>query len=31
MVFESSQKRSTVKIQLLINGHKLDQVKETIF
>ena len=31
MVFKPSQKRSSVKIQLLINGHKLDQVKETIF
>ena len=31
MVFKPSQKHSCVKILLLINGHKLDQVKETIF
>ena len=31
IVFKPSQKRSSVNIQLLINGHKLDQVKETVF
>ena len=31
MVLKPSQKRSSVKIPLLINGHKLDQVKETVF
>ena len=29
--FKQSRKRTSVKIQLLINGHKLDQVKETVF
>ena len=31
MVFKPSQKRRSHDIQLLINGSKLDQVKETIF
>ena len=31
IVFKPSQKRSSVNIQLLINGHKLDQIKETVF
>ena len=31
MVFKPSQKRTSHDIQLLINDHKLDQVKETVF
>ena len=31
MVCKPSQKRSSVKIQLLTNCHKLDQVKEIVF
>ena len=31
VVFKPRQKRSSVKIQHLINGHKLDQVRKTVF
>ena len=31
IVFKPSQKRSSVNIQLLTNGFKVDQVKETVF
>ena len=31
MVFKPSQQRTSVKIELLLNGHKLDQVNQVFF